>query len=58
MVQKMARFAQLGATISRQDEPIEVSEVGLKREANGRLWGAMGGMSFGGVGSFSGCCKI
>jgi hypothetical protein len=35
MGQKMVRFAQLGAARSRQDESIEVHEVGSKRPSSG-----------------------
>jgi hypothetical protein len=35
MGQKMVRFAQLGAARSRQDESIEVGEVGSKRPSSG-----------------------
>ena len=35
MGQKMVRFAQLGAARSRQDESIEVGEVGSKRPSLG-----------------------
>jgi hypothetical protein len=35
MGQKMFRFAQLGAARSRQDESIEVGEVGSKRPSLG-----------------------
>jgi hypothetical protein len=35
MGQKMVRFAQLGAARSRQDESIEVVEVGSKRPSSG-----------------------
>ena len=35
MGQKMVRFAQLGAARSRQDEPMEVGEVGSKRPSSG-----------------------
>ena len=35
MGQKMVRFAQLGAARSRQDEAIEVVEVGSKRPSSG-----------------------
>jgi hypothetical protein len=35
MGQKMVRFAQLGAARSRQDESIEVGEVGSKRPSPG-----------------------
>jgi hypothetical protein len=41
MGQKMVRFAQLGAARSRQDESIEVGEVGSKRPSlGGNGWGA------------------
>ena len=35
MGQKMVRFAQLGAARSRQDESMEVGEVGSKRPSLG-----------------------
>ena len=35
MGQKMVRFAQLGAARSRQDESMEVGEVGSKRPSSG-----------------------
>jgi hypothetical protein len=35
MGQKMVRFAQLGAARSRQDESIEVGEVGSERPSSG-----------------------
>jgi hypothetical protein len=44
MGQQMVRFAQLGAARSRQDESIEVGEVGSKRPSSGcnaPWWGGL-----------------
>jgi hypothetical protein len=39
MGQKMVRFGQLGAATSRQDESMEVGEVGSKRPSLGGTGG-------------------